>query len=245
MATILSLYDSVMRREPLAIPTQRVEKTPFVTRILIDVPGFECGAILYSALDEKNADDVIASEKAYFASQGRALEWKAYDHDSPSDLGERLYAHGFKPSDKESLLYLPLVNWARLPAPAGISIKKTNDVSLLSLEEPLTTELRRELAATPDRLSIYVAWSGAHVAARAWIRFYPGRPFADLWGGETKREFRNRGIYRALVAARAEEAILRGAQYLTTDALPSSRPILEKLGFARLSGTTPYLWLPL
>jgi len=44
----------------------------------------------------------------------------------------------------------------------------------------------------------------------------------------------------ALVWARAQEAIARECKYLTIDALPSSRPIVERLGFELLSMTIPY-----
>ena len=72
----------------------------------------------------------------------------------------------------------------------------------------------------------------------------PGTEFAGLWGGGTLPEWRGRGIYRALVRYRAELAAQRGYRYLTVDASPDSRPILERLGFIRLAITTPYTWTP-
>jgi predicted GNAT superfamily acetyltransferase len=42
---------------------------------------------------------------------------------------------------------------------------------------------------------------------------------------------RGRGAYRALVAARWEEAVARGTPALVTQASPMSRPILASLGF--------------
>ena len=47
------------------------------------------------------------------------------------------------------------------------------------------------------------------------------------------------GLYRATVAARALDAINSGARYLIVDALPTSRPILERLGFVCLTYTWP------
>src|SRR4029079_14592326 len=46
--------------------------------------------------------------------------------------------------------------------------------------------------------------------------------------------FGGQGLYRALVAARAREAARLGAQYLIVDALPTSRPILQRLGFTHV-----------
>ena len=48
--------------------------------------------------------------------------------------------------------------------------------------------------------------------------------------------YRGRGIYRALVRARWDEAVRRGTPVLVTQAGAMSRPILEELGF-RVVGT--------
>ena len=49
-----------------------------------------------------------------------------------------------------------------------------------------------------------------------------------------------RGLYRATVAKRAELARERGYRWLYSDALPTSRPILERLGFVAITTTTPF-----
>jgi hypothetical protein len=83
------------------------------------------------------------------------------------------------------------------------------------------------------------------VVAAAWISLPPaGGEFAGLWGGATLREWRHRGIYHALVAARALLAAARGVPYLQVDASSDSAPILRRLGFAELTTTTPYVWTP-
>jgi GNAT superfamily N-acetyltransferase len=68
--------------------------------------------------------------------------------------------------------------------------------------------------------------------------------FAGLWGGATLPQYRKMGIYTAVVAARAQEAIRRGYRFLTVDAGDMSRPILQKRGFQLLTYTTPYTWKP-
>jgi hypothetical protein len=66
--------------------------------------------------------------------------------------------------------------------------------------------------------------------------------FAGLYGGGTLKTHRRRGFYRALVAARAQDARELGARYLLVDALPTSRPILERMGFQRITDTWPCEW---
>jgi GNAT superfamily N-acetyltransferase len=67
-----------------------------------------------------------------------------------------------------------------------------------------------------------------------------GTDFAGLFGGATLPEWRGRGLYRATVAKRAELARERGYRYLYVDALPTSRPILERLGFVQITTTRPF-----
>jgi hypothetical protein len=54
---------------------------------------------------------------------------------------------------------------------------------------------------------------------------------AVLNAGSTRESARGRGAYRALVAARWEDAVARGTPALVTQAGAMSRPILERLGF--------------
>lgn len=52
-----------------------------------------------------------------------------------------------------------------------------------------------------------------------------------LNGGSTLHRARGRGVYRALVAARWNDAVEHGTPYLTTIARPTSYPILKRMGF--------------
>ncbi|EQD40871.1 GCN5-related N-acetyltransferase, partial [mine drainage metagenome] len=54
-------------------------------------------------------------------------------------------------------------------------------------------------------------------------------------GGATVPDYRGRGLYTALLAVRLQEAKRRGARFLTIDAGPMSRPIVEKYGFRLLT----------
>jgi GNAT superfamily N-acetyltransferase len=91
----------------------------------------------------------------------------------------------------------------------------------------------------PPVLGVVALADGRPVAA-ARAEFHEGTDFASLWGGGTLPEWRGRGIFRALVARRAAVAADRGYRYLQVDALPTSEPILARLGFVRLATTTPY-----
>jgi len=252
---ILKRFDAELRRAPVpADPDYRVERLPEVTRIVGPGPEPHDNCVLWSGLDAATADAVIAREAAYFAGQGRSVEWKLYSHDAPADLGRRLEAAGFVPEEPETLVALDLGGALPPPVdPEGVTIERVIDpvrfgaiddlmAAVYGADEDWRSEvLGAELAAAPDRLSVYLAMADGHCVSAGWIRFNPGTVFADLWGGATRPHWRGRGIYRALVAKRAAEAKERGFRILTVDASPESRPILERLGFRALTTTTPYV----
>ncbi len=70
----------------------------------------------------------------------------------------------------------------------------------------------------------------------------PGTGFAGIWGGSTLPAYRGRGIYRALVAARARSALGRGIPLIHSDCTDMSSPILERSGLRAVTTTTPYVW---
>ena len=82
----------------------------------------------------------------------------------------------------------------------------------------------------PDPLSPkYLAYVGGEPVARASASFTEHG--VQLFGGATLPDARGRGAYRALVAARWDDAVARGTPALITQAGRMSRPILEQLGF--------------
>ena len=92
-----------------------------------------------------------------------------------------------------------------------------------------------QLFATDPRAAAYVAYVGRQPAACGRLEFPTQRSIASLWGGATVEAFRGRGLFRAVVAARAAFARDAGYSLLTVEARAMSRPILEGLGFRPLT----------
>ncbi|MET9884452.1 GNAT family N-acetyltransferase [Streptomyces sp. NPDC006430] len=249
-------YDREMRRDALPdAPHVRVDRTGTALRQSAPGDGWNC--VLWSDLDEETADAEIAAQIAFFREQGASdFEWKLYEHDRPADLGERLRAAGFAAEPPETLMVGRADRLAALPVdpPEGIELRVVTDeagVDLMMeahtrafgteqsrLRHLVLTLLREE----PDNIAAVVAMAGDTPVSAARIEMRPGTSFAGLWGGGTVPEWRGRGIYRLLVAHRARLAAERGIRYLQVDASEDSRPILERLGFAVLGVTTPYVW---
>jgi len=107
--------------------------------------------------------------------------------------------------------------------------------------DKLRHRLLEQLAQSPDTVLAALAVAGDLDVCAVRMELNTGTAFASLWGGGTRPEWRGRGIYRALVAYRARIARDHGYAYLHADCSPDSRPILARLGFARLSTTSFHL----
>jgi hypothetical protein len=215
----------------------------------------EEGFVLYSNLLEGEVEEAIAGQIAYFERLGQDFEWKVYDYDQPVDLKERLRAHGFEIGEPEAVMVLDLaeapVVLVRTVPPEVRRVTRPEGVDeLVTLEEEVWQEdfsglgqrLRKDLRENPDELSIYLAAIDGKTASAGWIYFHPGTGFASLWGGSTLPQYRKLGLYTSLLAARAQEAWQRGFRFLTVDASPMSRPILERHGFQLLAFAYACKW---
>ena len=214
--------------------------------------------IIWSELSESTADAVIAAQVDYFAARGTPVEWKLYDYDKPPDLPDRLLAAGFVRQDEELMLVAETAAIdTQVRLPDGVRLVPVTDSSgvealmtvhdLAFAEHPspeLGERLLAQLREEPEHIQMVVAMAGEEPVSAARIEFSPGTDFAGLWGGGTVPAWRGRGLFRALVAYRAGLAAARGYRYLQVDALPTSRPILQRLGFVPVAATTPFVWKP-
>ncbi|MEV5914113.1 GNAT family N-acetyltransferase [Streptomyces chartreusis] len=255
-AAVLALFDRDMREgaQPDG-PDARVERVGRIVRQVSSEHGWN--GVVWSDLDAAGADAAIAEQIAHFSGLGHEFEWKLYGHDLPVDLGQRLRAAGFVGRPEETLMIGEVAD-LNLDAepPEGIRILPVTDSAGVDLvaqvhEKAFGTDgsrlrhqLLARLTADADTVVAVVALAGDTPVSAARMELVPGTRFAGLWGGGTVEGWRGRGIYRALVAHRARAAVDRGYRYLQVDAMSSSRPILERLGFEPLTTTTPYVHTP-
>ncbi|MEU1282712.1 GNAT family N-acetyltransferase [Kitasatospora sp. NPDC005856] len=252
---VLALYDDRLRRNAPPDPGCRVELDGAVVRQV--GPEHSWNGVVWSGLDEAGADAVIAAQVRHFAGLGLEFEWKAYSHDTPADLGARLLAAGFTPEPAEALMLARIADLpteAALPEgvrllqvtdPAGVDLLMEAHEQAFGSEHPgLRERMLDHLRHGTETVSMVVAMAGDRPVSGARMELTPGTGFAGLWGGGTAPDWRGRGIYRALVAQRARLAAELGYEYLQVDASDQSRPILQRLGFAWVSTTTPYVRRP-
>lgn len=208
--------------------------------------------ISFSSLANDVADAVIGEEAAHYREQGAHVEWKVYRHDSPPDLLERVERHGFTPGPPETVLVLDLQNhpgWIdatpthsvmRIENSEHVNVYRRSAEAIFGKDHGSTAgELLSAITKGSMRHRGYLVMEGKTAVSLGRLSIDVGSVFAGLYGGGTLEHYRHRGFYRATVAARARDAVSAGARYLIVDALPTSRPILEDLGFVRLTETWP------
>jgi GNAT superfamily N-acetyltransferase len=257
ISAIRAAYDAQIRRRAVADePGATVEAGDRVVRWL--APGDQTSCITWSALTAETADAAIAAQQRYFTRRGTPVEWKYYDYDQPPDLPARLLAAGFEPDDEELMLVAETASIDRRVAlPDGVRLVPVTDepgvAAMMAVHDRAFTDhpspelgarLLAQFREAPDSLRLVVAMAGDEPVSAARIEFGADSDFAGLWGGGTVPQWRGKGIFRALVAYRAGLAADRGYRYLQVDALPTSRPILQRLGFAAVAATTPYVFTP-
>jgi hypothetical protein len=255
-ARVLAAFDDQLRRQaPPEEPGRTHETDEHVTRSVPVGEGWT--AVVWTDLDETNADALIAEQVARFAGLGRRWEWKYYTYDGPADLPDRLVAAGFVPEPVETLLVAEIAGLPLdVPPPAGIELVDVTDAAgvadLVAVHDEVfgddNSELGRallpRLGRQPATVAAAVAYAGTTPVAAGRVEFHHGTEFASIWGGGTVPAWERRGVFRALVAYRAAQAASQGFRYLQVDATDESRPILERLGFVPLAQTTPFIWSP-
>lgn len=240
-------------RRWLATPGYEHEVGEVISRDISINPMWR-SSVTWAHFAPEVASEVIAAEVAYFAERERAFEWKVFGHDDPPYLCDHLAAAGFGVGPE--MAFMVLDTWSpaadRWRAPIQKEVRKVDSYAALddyvAVEQAVWEEAERQrwlalLHNAPEYTSLYVAYVDGVPASCARASFHPESAFCGLWGGATQTQYRSQGFYTTLVAARIHEAMSRGVRFITIEAAPSSRPILERRGFEVLD--TVYLCRPL
>jgi len=163
------------------------------------------------------------------------------------DLAEALLAAGARrPAPPLEWTFTALATATAPPPVAGIEIRRIEsfDDYLVGLEIALSAEQYTDEARAHRRAEAEETYERRKGGpSMEWLASIDGEPVAHarafpgprgllLDGGATLPSARGRGAYRALIAARWDEAVARGTPALVVQAQDTtSRPILERRGF--------------
>jgi len=183
------------------------------------------------------------------------VEWKTRGHDHAPGLHDALLSNGFTPDEPESIMIGEAHSLAvDVAAPAGVQLRRVTSqpdvramcvMAAAAFGDPNSDEVADSLLrrlTLDDGMELWVAESQGQIVSAGRLEPVRGSQFAGIWGGATRPEWRGRGIYRALTAARARSALRAGKTLIHSDSTEYSRPILERSGLVRVSTTTPFRW---
>jgi hypothetical protein len=262
-ARLLAAYDDQLRTDaetPSAVSVVRWGPLRLVT--FAGGRGF----VTYRDLDGADAVAVrrlvSAALEHFRADPGiDRVEWKTRGHDHAPGLHEALLEHGFTAAEPESIMLGDARGLAvDVPLPAGVTVRRVTEEADVRATSAMADEvfgdpvsavradaLLRRLALREGRegrevMELWVGEADGQIVSTGRLEPVSGSDFAGLWGGATREEWRGRGIYRAVTAARARSALASGKTLLHSDSTEFSRPILERSGLVKVSTTTPYDW---
>jgi GNAT superfamily N-acetyltransferase len=255
-AALLAAYDAQLRGAAEVAGSLSWDRSGPLWRGVFPTSGF----VSYESLEGvADVDALIAETVAFFAGipQVEEFEWKTRGHDWPDDLGGRLEAQGLEPEEVETVM----VGEARALAvdvelPPGVVVRRVDDLPERDALVVEASEVAARIfgdgpsgAEMLDRLDrmrgleqFWVAQADGQVVCSGRLARVEGTEFAGIWGGSTLPEWRGKGIYRALTAARARAALAEGVRYMHSDCSAMSRPILERSGLVAVTTSTPYVW---
>jgi hypothetical protein len=256
-ARLLAAYDAQLRTEaetasalsvrvlgPLRLATQLGNRGFVTYRDLGEADEAAVGRLVTDALAHFTADPSITR-----------IEWKTRGHDRAPGLIAALIKNGFEPEDEESIMIGEAAALAvDVELPPGVTLRRVEEEADVRAAARMQDEIfgdppsersgdvaMRRIELNPDH-ELWVAEADGLLVSAGAIDPVPGTDFAGIWGGATREEWRKRGIYRAMTAARARSALARGKTLINSDSTEYSRPILERSGFLKVSTTTPYIW---
>lgn len=256
-ARLLAAYDEQLRTD--AETPSAISVTRHGSLRLVSFAGGR-GFVTYRDLGGADAGAIrrlVPEVLAHYQTDPKIdrVEWKTRGHDHAPGLNEALVENGFVPDEPESIM----IGDARVlavdvPLPEGVTVRRVTeegdvrDMSAMQDEvfgDPVSDETANALLrrlSFDDQMELWVAEAKGRIVSAGRLEPARGTDFAGIWGGATVKDWRGRGIYRALTAARARSALRVGKTLINSDSTEFSRPILQRSGLVKVSTTTPYRW---
>ena len=184
------------------------------------------------------------------------VEWKTRSHDVAVGLALALREEGFDEGDPESVMIGEAVDLVvDVDLPEGVSLRRvTTGADIRAAADVLegvfgdegwgemVPQLTERITGGDPDVELWVAEVGGDIIGAGRLECVPDTQFMGIWGGGMLPQWRGRGIYRALTARRARSALARDRRWIHSDSTSMSRPILERSGMVRVTGTTPWTW---
>lgn len=258
-AELLEAHDRLLRGDPEVVGADDLVVDEGLWLAVFGQSGF----VSHRALGEQPAaalDALVARVIAHFVAKSVSeFEWKTRSHDVGNNtLVAALLRAGLHPEPVETVMIgetSKLRALVELPEPLVLRKAGTgghalsDDVAAVDAlhaavfenhQRHFSERLMVELTESPELRELWLVTDGTEAISAGRVEF--SGPVAGLFGGATLPQWRGRGLYRAMTAARADSAARVGCELVYAECTPFSQPILRSAGLCAITTTTPYLW---
>jgi GNAT superfamily N-acetyltransferase len=230
-------------------PTPGVEKLDLGDCFLVEEVGFSfppAGGVHRIRFEPVDVERRVSELRRMFRERGRdEFTWWVGTSATPGDLEERLRALGATSYGDDPVI-TSMVTSSAPPEVEGVDVRRVERLEDFAIARELAwstadftdEQLAHVRATIPERWEArqrdghavaFLVYANDEPIAAGDMLFLPFAGF--LSGAVTRPDYRGRGAFRALVRARWDEAVRRGAPALVVGAGRMSRPILERIGF--------------
>lgn len=179
----------------------------------------------------------------------RSFEWKTWRSDPRLPLDK----FGFQWEPEEAVMMGDTEVLSRWPNPHGVRVHQVvteEDLSAASqvrsdvfgLGEDRTRQFIERTRHDIPGAGLFAAVADGRMVGIGRMEELAGAGLAGLFSGSVLPQYRGRGIYRALLSARAKRALDLGATVVVSECSEYSHPILQRAGFLAVEHTTPAVY---
>jgi len=229
-----------------------IEREDWYQTITPSTKSTQGNEVTFSRVAAEHAERVVRETIDEYAALGLPFKWSVGPLTEPSDFGDVLERLGFTYWQGRGMAIEP-ARWSS-PPHSGVTIERVTQATFDDYYTAFVRGWGAEVIEAPSwRTSMRRALEGRH---RYYLARVDGEPAGSggfaikprsvyLVGGNVFERFRGRGVYRALIDARVQDAAALGIPLVTTIARDAtSAPILEGLGFETLFPSRVYKYEP-
>ena len=241
------------------IPTGEFEDTPELAWGITGIPNLYLNGVMRTQLaSTTGVDTAIESVLDRFRAKHMPCAWYLMPNTSPTDLGEKLAAHGLRPTDDCPAMTVDLrVLPDHTQVPEKLHIEEVHNLDTLHLWIETAASGFGWDSATAKGFLAMRAYQGIdpRLPYRSFLAFMGGVPVATselfITGGvaaivwvSTVPEVRRLGIGAAITLRPLLEARKLGYRIGVLSASQMGFPVYKRLGFEEILSIPVYTWEP-
>lgn len=255
-----ALFDAINRPTARRPETVVVDRPDWRQMTTPSAPGaFWLNVVLRASMTDADADRRIAETIEHYRALGLSFLWNVGENSRPRDLGERLVRAGLS-FRKEALGMVLETEGVPLSLDGDVATETVHngnvddyvDLAMAGWENApeqraaLSEDMHRAVREARADVQYFIARRHGQAAGTAFVRVVEalGGAVGYLVGGSVHPKHRSKGVYRALVAARAEWLRACNVEWMAVQAFSdTSAPICRRLGFRHVTTERSFQWL--